>query len=222
MIGIFGGTFDPIHYGHLRPVTEVADALGLQQVRFVPAAAPPHRPPPIASAADRLRMVELAVAGRAVFRVDDRELRRSGPSYTVDTLTSLRAELGATPFGLIIGMDAFLGLSTWHRWEALPSLAHLIVMQRPGWELLGGGVPAWARDRVASEAAALRRQPSGYVWLQAVTPQSISASAIRAALAQGESVDALLPAPVLDYILAHHLYPTLKEHDAGKENAATR
>lgn len=213
MIGVFGGTFDPIHYGHLRPVAQVAATLSLPQVRFIPAAAPPHRAAPCASAAHRLRMVELAVADNAGFVVDDRELRRTGASYTVDTLASLRAEFAGVPFGLILGSDAFLGLPTWHRWQEILALAHLIVMLRPS--AAPPEIPAWARDRVVSEPLALRETAAGRVIMQAVTPVALSASEIRRRLAVGESVEGMLPSAVLEYIRINHLYQTGKEHDAA-------
>ena len=132
MIGIFGGTFDPIHYGHLRPAQEAMQKLALAELRFVPAAQPPHRPPPLASAAQRLAMIELAIRDLPGFRADDRELQRGGLSYTVLTLESLRAELGNTPLCLLVGADQFRNFETWHRWQEIPDLVHLVVLNRPG------------------------------------------------------------------------------------------
>ena len=137
-LGILGGTFDPIHYGHLRPAQEVLRALDLAEIRVIPAANPPHRRPPVATPEQRLRMVELAVAGVPGFTVDDREFRRGGPSYTVLTLESLRSEFGERPLCLLMGLDAFEGIETWHQWQRLPELAHFIVMTRPGWEFPAG------------------------------------------------------------------------------------
>lgn len=207
MIGVFGGTFDPIHYGHLRPAAEVMAAFGLAQVRFIPAGQPPHRPPPLASAEHRLRMVQAAVADYPGFTVDDRELRRPGPSYTVDTLESLRAELGEAPLCLIIGLDMFAHLDRWHRAPALTQLAHLIVMQRPGldFETLCRTLPAWAQPR-AGGAATLTAAPAGAVVFAPVTPQPISASALRADIAQGRSVDGRMPEAVARYIRENRLY----------------
>lgn len=218
MIGIFGGTFDPIHYGHLRPVAEVARALALTEVRFIPAGTPPHRARPVADATHRRRMVELALQDQASFRVDDRELRRAGPSYTVDTLSSLRAELGNAPLCLIIGMDAFLGLPTWHEWQRLFAQAHIAVMHRPGWDMQA--LPAWAVDRLCTEPARLRQTDAGCVWLQAVTPQDISASAIRARRARGLPIAGLVPPTVADYIDQHQLYTHEQRANAGKEEGS--
>lgn len=206
-IGIFGGTFDPIHYGHLRPAQEILQALGLQEIRFIPAADPPHRDPPRASAAQRLHMVTLALAEFPGFRVDDREIRRPGPSYTVLTLSELRHELGATPVCLLLGMDAFLGLETWHRWQEIPELAHLVVMQRPGWP--AHAIPDWARPRLCQEIRPLSHSPGGRIWVQNVTPQAISASHLRASLARGESVQGLLPEAVDEFICQNNIYSEL-------------
>jgi nicotinate-nucleotide adenylyltransferase len=208
LIGILGGTFDPVHKGHLGPAAEVHAALGLDELRFIPASIPPHRGAPGAGAGDRLAMLELAIADRPGWRADDRELRRAGPSYTVLTLESLRAELGAVPLCLIMGADAFLGLSTWHRWTELPELAHIVVMRRPGWSLAPdrGGVPDWARSRLCDHGSDLGAAPAGRIWLQDVVPVDISATRIREGIARGDDVGALLPAPVWDYIRSHGLY----------------
>jgi nicotinate-nucleotide adenylyltransferase len=206
-LGILGGTFDPIHYGHLCPAQEVLRALDLEEIRVIPAANPPHRRPPVATPEQRLRMVELAVAGVPGFTVDDREFRRGGPSYTVLTLESLRREFGERPLCLLMGLDAFEGIETWHQWQRLPELAHFIVMTRPGWELPAGErLPAWARDRVVRETAKLTQTSSGKIYFQAVTPQDISATRIREALARDETVKVWLPSAVLEYIRANHVY----------------
>ena len=206
-LGILGGTFDPIHYGHLRPAQEVLRALDLAEIRVIPAANPPHRRPPVATAEQRLRMVELAVAGVPGFTVDDREFRRGGPSYTVLTLESLRREFGERPLCLLMGLDAFEGIETWHQWQRLPELAHFIVMTRPGWEFPAGErLPPWARDRLVRETSKLAQAGAGKIYFQAVTPQDISATRIREALARGEPVEAWLPFAVLEYIRANRVY----------------
>ena len=206
-IGILGGTFDPIHYGHLRPAQEVLRKLDLAELRIIPAANPPHRRPPVAAATQRLRMVELAVAGVPGFTVDDREFRCGGPSYTVLTLESLRREFGERPLCLLLGLDAFEGIETWHQWQRLPELAHFIVMTRPGWEFpVGERLPTWARDRLVRETSKLTQASAGKIYFQAVAPQDISATRIRAALARGEPVEAWLPSAVLAYIRANRIY----------------
>jgi len=132
-MGIFGGTFDPIHYAHLRTAFELQQALRLKEIRFLPAGNPPHRDQPLADAQLRLQMVQLATAGQAGFVVDDREVRKEGPSYSVETLAELRHEYPDRSLCLIVGMDAFLSLPKWYQWRELLQLAHLVVAHRPGW-----------------------------------------------------------------------------------------
>lgn len=203
-LGLFGGTFDPIHYGHLRPAQEVLDVLSLDEMRFIPSGLPPHRPAPVASAEQRLRMVQLAVAEFPRFSVDDREIRRGGPSYTVLTLESLRGEVGDRPLCLVLGLDAFLGLETWHRWREIPDLAHLVVLTRPGWVL--GDLPPWTAGRPCLQGGTLALSPAGRLFFLAVKPQNISATGIRSALARGQSVEGLLPQAVQGFICQNHLY----------------
>jgi nicotinate-nucleotide adenylyltransferase len=216
-VGILGGTFDPIHFAHLRLAEELADALTLSQVRFVPASAPPHRATPRVTATQRLQMTRLACAGNARFLVDDRECRRSGPSYTVDTLLELRTELGGqAALCLLMGVDAFLGLTTWSRWERLFELAHIVVAHRPGFALeparMPGVLARHFETRSASALSQLHESAAGLVWLQAVTPLDISATAIRVAIRDQHSPRYLLPDSVLDYIHRSSLY---KDLDAG-------
>lgn len=208
-VGVIGGTFDPIHFGHLRLAEEMTAALGLRRVLFVPAGQPPHRAAPCAPAARRLEMVRLAVAGNPHFAVDDREVRRAQPSYTVDTLAALRDELGAQqPLWLLLGADAFLGLPGWHQWRRLFELAHLAVAERPGASLLeAGAMPAELAQAVRQRATAPAQAPAGAVLIRSTTPLAISASVIRATLAARGSVRYLLPDAVLDYIHQHRLYP---------------
>ncbi len=209
-IGVMGGTFDPIHFGHLRLAEEMALALGLSRVLFIPAGQPPHRESPRIAAMHRLEMVRRAIAGNPVFAVDAREVQREQPSYTVDTLTSLRDELGAEQsLWLLLGADAFLGLAGWHHWQRLFELANIAVVTRPGARLLQ---PDAMQDPLKSEV--LQRQvadhsaagPAGSVWFQQMTPLGISATAIRTILNQQGSVRYLLPDTVLDYIYEHQLY----------------
>ncbi len=209
-LGLLGGTFDPIHYGHLRPAQEVLDALSLGELRLIPSGRPPHRAAPVASADQRLRMAQLAVTEFPRFTVDDREIRRSGPSYTVLTLESLRAEMGDRPLCLVLGLDAFLGLESWHRWREIPDLAHLVVLTRPGWVL--GKLPAWAGGRLGPPGD-MALSPAGRLFFLAVKPQNISATGIRSALARGQSVEGLLPQAVQGFICQNHLYSHLNLRD---------
>ena len=148
-IGIFGGTFDPIHYGHLRTAFELLQALRLTEVRFMPAGNPPHRESPVANAEVRLQMVMAATEGQHGFLVDDREIRREGPSYSVDTLATLRAEHPDRSLCLIVGMDAFLGLPKWYQWREILQLSHVVVAHRPGWRAPGMG-PLGRLDRMGA------------------------------------------------------------------------
>jgi nicotinate-nucleotide adenylyltransferase len=209
-VGVFGGTFDPVHFGHLRPALELFEQLALQRLLLVPSAVPPHRDEPSATAAQRLAMLKLAVEGQRGFVVDERELLRPGPSYMVDTLASLRAELGETPLCLLLGVDAFLGLPGWHQWQRLLELAHIVVAHRPGWRLDETSMPQALRQAVAgrwlADGQALRAQPAGGVLLQGVTQLDISATGIRERIAAGKSANYLLPAVVWQYIQEQDLY----------------
>lgn len=206
MIGILGGTFDPIHFGHLRPALEVMAYLPLRELRFMPCHIPPHRRTPLASAAQRCAMVALAIADQPGFVLDQRELGRSGPSYSVDTLRSVRAECGPRQsVCLLMGMDAFAGLRSWYRWEEVLSLAHIVVAHRPG-HLASCELEDWVQPVYTEQPARLREQPAGCVLFHAVSQMDISASTIRGLLAQGDSPRYLLPDAVLDYIAAQGLY----------------
>jgi nicotinate-nucleotide adenylyltransferase len=207
MIGVLGGTFDPIHYGHLRPASEAKQYLGLQVVHVVPVALPPHRSAPLASAEQRLQMVELAVAEFPGLTPDDCEIRRGGVSYTAQTLEHLRANVGA-PLTLLIGADAFFGLPTWYRWERLFELAHVAVMQRPGQSLPGAAaLPAWAASRLRVAPEELTRRPAGGIFFVPVTPRDVSATRIRTLIARGETPPAAaLPPAVWDYIRRNGIY----------------
>lgn len=217
-VGVLGGTFDPIHFAHLRLAQELATAIGLAKVLFIPAGTPPHRSTPSVTAGHRREMVRIAIEGNALFGLDDRELHRHGPSYTYDTLTGLRAELGERPLCLLLGADAFTALTTWHRWEALFELAHVVVAHRPGHALgeVEASLPAALRkvfrQRLAPDAGPLRTNPAGAVLMQETTGLDISATRIRALCGAGLSARYLLPDGVLEYIERNHLY---KEHDAG-------
>ena len=211
-IGILGGTFDPIHYGHLRLAEEAADACGLARVLLIPAALPNLRTAPRTPAHHRLDMARLAAEGNPRLQADGRELKREGTSYTVDTLTSLRAEFGAScPLCLILGADAFLRLPAWSRWLKLFELAHIVVATRPGYDLNATAGQAaelgaeWHR-RKAVDPAELRGQPAGAITSIEIPLLEISATDLRSRLARGTSVRYLLPPAVLDYISAHHLY----------------
>jgi len=215
-VGIFGGTFDPIHVGHLRTAHELLTGLDLAEVRFIPSRLPPHRPPAVAPEALRLRMLEAALEGLPGFRVDARELRRPGPSYMVDTLASLREEVGTRPLCLLLGLDAFLGVPAWHRWRELPELAHLVVARRPGFgeaddERLDGEAGELLRSRATTDHRELARSPAGRVLLMDVTQLDISSSAIRNLVAAGGDPRFLVPDAVRELIAKTHIYANPKE-----------
>jgi nicotinate-nucleotide adenylyltransferase len=206
-IGILGGTFDPVHHGHLRLALEVREALDLESVRLIPLHQPPHRAAPVASPELRLRMLESAVGGEPALRVDDRELRRQGPSYTVDTLTDLRRDLGDIPLCLLMGLDAFAALDTWHEWTRLIDLAHIVVARRPDAVLPAAGpVRALLERHQTATPADLHQKSGGCVWLQSIPLLDISASGIRALIAAGRSPRYLLPEGAINIINQHQLY----------------
>lgn len=206
-IGIFGGTFDPIHYGHLRSAFELLQALRLAEVRFVPSGEPPHRGRTFAPADLRCKMVEAAVSDQPGFVVDDRELRREGPSYTVDTLRSYRQEHEAASLCLIIGMDAFLGLTSWHRWGEILDLAHIIVAYRPGWQLPGTGqLGRLLADAGTDAVEDLHTERCGRVFDHAVTQLEIASTGIRELIAAGGDPRFLMPDNVRDIIIETGCY----------------
>ena len=211
-IGILGGTFDPIHFGHLRLAEEMLELAGLQQIRFIPAGTPPHRDSPRTAARHRSAMVQLAIASQPAFVLDDREVERTAPCYTVDTLRELRAEYGATqPLCLLMGGDAFLQLHTWHEWEQLFELAHIVVGYRPGFTLeerLHSAPEKLHRhyQQRLCTVAALSQQPCGGITELAIPKLEISATLIRSRVAENRTIRYLLPDAVANYIHQHHLY----------------
>jgi len=208
-IGILGGTFDPIHVGHLRLAIEAAEACALAEVRLIPAGTPPHRPVPRASARQRLEMARIAAGHTPGLIVDDREAHKDRPCYTVETLSEMREELGDdVPLCLIVGADAFRDLPTWHRWRELFELAHFIIARRPG-----TGESPWPESlraecagRIGHGVKDLARAGAGSVVSVEIPLLDISASGIRARLAAGGNARYLLPDAVLDYIQANNLY----------------
>ncbi len=208
LIGIMGGTFDPIHFGHLRVALELTEQLSLSQLRLVPCHKPPHRQTPHSDSSHRLAMVRLAVEGEDSLVVDDCELDRLGPSYTVKTLEFLRDQFNSDyALCLAMGADAFIGLPTWHRWQEIRQLVHIVVMTRPGWQIPDNSEMArYLRRFQVHKPAQLHREPAGRILLQPVTALSISATSIRQQIAQGHSPRYLLPDCVYDYIRQHGLY----------------
>ena len=210
-LGLFGGTFDPVHYGHLRLAEEAIAHLGLGGVRWIPAGNPPHRGSPQVTATQRLSMVLRSTADNARFSVDAAEVEAAAPSYTIHTLERLRRELGPQqPLVLLVGADAFAGLASWHRWQELFDFAHIAVSHRPGFPVEPASLPdALAKEFAArrhADAAQLGASPAGGIVTFAMTQLAISATQIRKLLANGLSARYLLPDNVLDYIQTHNLY----------------
>ena len=217
-LGIFGGTFDPIHYGHLRSAYELLQELQLEEVRFIPSAAPPHRSATSAPAELRYRMVAAAIAGQDGFEVDDCEVRREGPSYTIDTLMAIREEHAATPLCLIVGMDAYLGLTTWHRWDEILDFAHIVVAHRPGWQSPDDGpLGALLAESGTTVVEELHGQLCGRIFLHAVTQLEIASTEIRELVAAGRDPRFLMPDSVRDLIIESACYINPGEDDLINE-----
>jgi nicotinate-nucleotide adenylyltransferase len=206
---VYGGTFDPLHCGHLAIARAARDALGCT-VRLMPSADPPHRAPPGADAAQRAAMIALAIDGEPGLLLDREELLRGGRSYTVDTLAALRARLGeARPLAWLVGADSLLGLPHWHRWPALFELAHLVVAERPGSGLDGALDPALAAclvDRWTDAPAALSATPAGRVLRLRQPLHPVSATQVRAQAAAGAPLAGLVPDAVAAFIEEKGLY----------------
>jgi nicotinate-nucleotide adenylyltransferase len=202
-VGVLGGTFDPVHFGHLRPAVEVRAALALDELRLLPCRVSPLRDEPAASPGDRLHMLQLAVEGEPDLVVDARELERPPPSYTADTLAEMHAEEPDAHLHFILGADAFAGFDRWHRWSDILELAHLVVTRRPGAAL---EPPAELRERVTEEASELDAAPAGRVLVQPVTQLDFSATVIRRLAAAGGELRYAVPDAVRHYIEQEKLY----------------
>lgn len=209
-----GGTFNPIHFGHLCMAQELADALNFDEVRFIPAANPPHKNTPSISAEHRAAMLRLAIADNPLFKFDDRELQRDGVSYSIDTLQNLRDELGSqTSITLLMGSDAFTKFDTWHRWQEIIQLCHIAIVQRPQMQKqtqeitkLSKALETFLHNHYSEHGDDLRTSPAGFITMRQITALDISSTAIREAIKQGHSVRYLVPDSVLEYIQAHQLY----------------
>ncbi|NQY51647.1 MAG: nicotinate-nucleotide adenylyltransferase [Piscirickettsiaceae bacterium] len=204
-IGILGGTFDPVHIGHLRTALDVIEQLKLDQVRLIPCGIPPHKIQLIATAEQRITMMRLAIRDEQYFIVDDRELHREGPSYTVDTLVSLRYEFVKNPLYLFLGTDAFVSINTWYNWRRLLDFTHIVVMQRPGESLtMSDELTDWYKDHLAARES--RYCISGNIWPVNVTQIAISATKIRKKIARGLNLRFFMPDAVISFIKILGLY----------------
>lgn len=204
IIGIYGGTFNPVHYGHLRTALEVVEQFNLNQLRLIPCRLPAHRQEPDVSAEMRLAMLQLAIANTPALQVDRRELDRVGPSYMVDTLNSIAAENPIANLILFIGADAFAGLESWHQWQQLFDMAHVVVMTRPLCKM--PALSDFLHQRICEDKRQLQQKKTGRLFFQAVTALDISATAIREIITSARNPQFLLPDSVIDYIWQHQLY----------------
>ncbi|WP_312410704.1 nicotinate-nucleotide adenylyltransferase [Pseudescherichia sp.] len=206
---LFGGTFDPVHYGHLLPVEALAEAINLSRVIIMPNNVPPHRPQPEASSQQRKAMLALAIADRPLFTLDERELQRDTPSYSAETLEAWRQESGpARPLAFIIGQDSLLNFPTWYRYDSILSACHLIVCRRPGYALAmrDATQQRWLEQHLTTDVQALHTLPAGKIFLAQTPWFDISATQIRQRLRENHACDDLLPPAVLDYIMQQGLY----------------
>lgn len=204
MIGVYGGTFDPVHYGHLRTALEVKETFALDELRLIPCYQSPLKDNVSSDSKARLQMLQLAIQDELGLVCDSRELERAGRSYTVDTLASLRSEFNTAPLLLFMGSDAFLQITAWHQWQKLFDYAHIVVMMRPNTEkpLLSD----FLQSRLTTAITHLHTEMAGKLFFQTVTQLDISATAIRALYKQGRSMRFLLPDSVIEYIQQHNLY----------------
>ena len=209
MLGILGGTFNPIHNGHLHLAERLQQTLGFEAVRFMPAAIPALKDVPSVSAEQRADMVKLAIFDYPTFEIDTRELERAGPSYSIDSLISLRKELGdKVSICWLIGSDAFARLNTWHRWNELLDHCHFVVVKRPHSEQLNWNaeVESLLESHETSEVETIKNSASGKILIQEIEALDISSTQIRQHIASKENVGNLMPSNVINYIQKYHLY----------------
>lgn len=206
-IGIYGGTFDPIHVGHIGAASDVQQALQLGEVRMVLSARPPHRQQPILSAAERFGLLQLALQDHALLKADNTEIKRQGPSYMVDTLIELRQQSPNSPLLLILGAEAFNGFMSWHRWQDILQLAHIVITNRAGYsDQLGDQLSAYIEPFISHDKSQLKQQTHGKIYQQVVTVQDVSATEIRQRLKARELVAQMLPDRVRESISHHGFY----------------
>ncbi len=204
-IGVFGGTFDPIHYGHIAPVLDVCELTGIDEVRYVCNAIPGHRRAPRTDAQHRYNMTVLALEDYPQLVADDREIRRPGKSFMVPTLRSIRSEFGLRPLCLILGMDAFLQIKHWYWWADVLKLANIIVMNRPGAKV-PNILPVWWERALQSHTRVLYERLAGNIVHLDVSLIDVSATMLRISMSRGEGNFDALPDSVAQYISQNHLY----------------
>lgn len=206
-LGIFGGTFDPIHIGHLRLALDLKQQLQLDEMRLLPCYLPPHRATPSVGAGQRVDMLRIALDECPELQLDTRELSREKPSYTYDTLCELRGEVGKdVSICFCMGMDSFITLDTWHQWRDLIRLAHIVVVKRPGWELPASGPVAELLNRHGADEQQLTQSTAGAVVITSPRLMPVSATEIRQLIRAGKSAQFLVPDAVWSYICDQRLY----------------
>ncbi len=216
-LGILGGTFDPIHFGHLRSSLEIMTALKFDEMRLVPCHFPPHRDMPAASTKDRINMIKLAIQNSPL-SLDEQELHRTGPSYSIDTLIDLRRAHPEASLCMTVGTDAFLGLNSWHQWEKLIKFTNIVVMHREGWSMPDTGIIAdFYQEHALKADNHITAFSCGQITVQSISNLDISGSKIRRMIANHQSPRFLLPEKVLEYIETHQLYSHNDSHSETKE-----
>lgn len=206
LVGLLGGTFDPVHLGHLHVADAVLSQVVLDEIRLLPCYQPVHRDQPMASTVDRINMLELAIATRPKLHIDRHEIDRQGPSYMIDTLKSLHTEEPSTHFCLIMGADAISKLDGWKDWRSLLDYCHFIVVNRPGYDGTNKTVQQFIKPNLCAEPDKLRTTHHGLVHYVEIAPSPISATALRTAVHEGATLESLVPTTVLNYIKKHKLY----------------
>ncbi|MGB0458570.1 MAG: nicotinate-nucleotide adenylyltransferase [Porticoccaceae bacterium] len=207
-VALFGGTFNPIHFGHLNLANSLADYLHIQSVRMIPCAIPPHREAPSVSPEQRLAMLNLAIADNPTLVADDLELKRACTSYSIDTVEIVRQEIGAqTPLFFCIGMDVLLAIDNWHRWTELLDYCHIVVCLRPNYKMPNeGALATWIERYLCDDLTQIKKQSHGCIHLCKIPPLDISSTAIRDSIKYAKNIDHMTPEPVVNYIKQHSLY----------------
>ena len=207
-VALFGGTFNPVHFGHLNLASRLADYLQIPSVRMMPCAIPPHREAPTTDTQHRLAMLNLAIADNPVLIADDLELKRAGTSYSIDTIELVRQEIGTqVPLFFCLGIDALLSIDSWHRWSELLDFCHLVACSRPDYSLpQDGAVATWIEQYKCKDIRQMKKQPHGSIHLCKIPMVDISSTAIRDSIKCAKNIDHMTPEPVVNYIKQHSLY----------------
>ena len=207
-VALFGGSFNPVHFGHLRIATELAEQLQVESIRMMPCAFSTNRERSTATAEQRLKMLQLAIGQQALLQAEDIELQRPAPSYSVDTVRLIREQIGPEiPLFLCIGMDSLNGLDGWHDWQKIQDYCHIVVSSRPGYKVPDSGILAdWIIRYRCDDLAILKQQAQGKLYFCELTMLAISSTSIREKVSNDENICFLTPDTVVDYIHQQHLY----------------